>query len=66
MIDTSDSRELNHAVDLVLRSPELLTMTERARESVIHRTWEGVSSQLINHYFELIGAKAKRSGELVA
>lgn len=66
LIDTSDSRELNHAVDLVLRSPELLTMTERARESVIHRTWEGVSSQLINHYFELIGAKAKRSGELVA
>ncbi len=66
LIDTSDSRELNHAVDLVLRSPELLTMTKRARESVIHRTWEDVNSQLINHYFELISAKAKRSGELVA
>ena len=66
LIDTSDSRELNHAVDLVLRSPELLTMTKRARESVIHRTWESVNSQLISHYSELIGAKAKRSGELVA
>jgi phosphatidylinositol alpha 1,6-mannosyltransferase len=66
LIDTSDSRELNHAVDLVLRSPELLTMTKRARESVIHRTWEDVNSQLINHYFELMSTKAERSGELVA
>ncbi len=66
LIDTSDSKQLSHSVDLVLRSPELLAMTKRARESVIHRTWEGVNSQLINHYFELIGSKAKRSGELVA
>jgi phosphatidylinositol alpha 1,6-mannosyltransferase len=66
LIDTSNSQELNHAVNLVLRSPELLTMSKRARESVIHRTWESVNSQLISHYSELIGAKANRSGELVA
>jgi hypothetical protein len=41
-------------------------MSKRARESVIHRTWESVNSQLISHYSELIGAKANRSGELVA
>jgi phosphatidylinositol alpha 1,6-mannosyltransferase len=66
LIDTSDSRQLSHSVDLVLRSPELLAMTMRARESVIHRTWKDVNSQLIGHYFELMGTKDDRSGELVA
>ena len=54
LIDTSNSYSLNHSVNQILNSSEHLLTSERARESVIHRSWEVVNSQLISHYKELI------------
>jgi len=36
-------------------------MSERARESVIHRTWELVNSQLVSHYKELVLSQAQQN-----
>lgn len=66
LIDTSDSDSLNHAVNQILQLAEPALMGDRARESVIDRTWQLVNSQLIDHYRELIEDKAAQEREKVA
>jgi phosphatidylinositol alpha 1,6-mannosyltransferase len=66
LIDTSNSYSLNHSVNQILYSSEHRLMSERARGSVIHRTWESVNSQLIEHYRELSIANAEARSEQVA
>lgn len=66
LVDTSNSYSLNHSVNQILYSSEHRLMSERARGSVIHRTWESVNSQLIEHYRELSIAKAEARSEQVA
>ena len=66
LIDTSDSYSLNHAVNQILQLAEPAQMGNRARESVIDRTWPLVNNQLIEHYRELIQDKAVGEREKVA
>jgi phosphatidylinositol alpha 1,6-mannosyltransferase len=66
LVDTSNSYSLNHSVNQILYSSEHRLMSERARGSVIHRTWESVNSQLIEHYRELSIANAEARSEQVA
>lgn len=66
LVDTSNSYSLNHSVNQILYSSEHRLMSERARGSVIHRTWESVNSQLIEHYRELSVANAEARSEQVA
>jgi phosphatidylinositol alpha 1,6-mannosyltransferase len=66
LVDTSNSYSLNHSVNQILYSSEHRLMSERARGSVIHRTWDSVNSQLIEHYRELAIANAEARSEQVA
>jgi phosphatidylinositol alpha 1,6-mannosyltransferase len=66
LVDTSNSYSLNHSVNQILYSSEHRLMSERARGSVIHRTWESVNIQLIEHYRELSIANAEARSEQVA
>ena len=59
LIDTSNSYSLNHSVNQILNSSEHRLTSERARESVIHRSWEVVNSQLISHYQDLVLGQAQ-------
>ena len=59
LIDTSNSYSLNHSVNQILNSSEHLLTSERARESVIHRSWEVVNIQLISHYQDLVLGQAQ-------
>ena len=61
LIDTSNTYSLNHSVNQILHSSEHRLMSERARESVIHRTWELVNSQLVSHYKELVMSQAQQN-----
>jgi phosphatidylinositol alpha 1,6-mannosyltransferase len=66
LIDTSNSYSLNHSVNQILYSSEHRLMSERARGSVIHRRWELVNSQLIEHYKELADNNLAKQSERVA
>jgi phosphatidylinositol alpha 1,6-mannosyltransferase len=66
LIDTSNSYSLNHSVDQILKLSEPALMADRARNSVIDRTWEVVNNQLLNHYRELKNKQAMSEGEKVA
>jgi phosphatidylinositol alpha 1,6-mannosyltransferase len=66
LIDTSNSYSLNHSVDQILKLSEPALMADRARNSVIDRTWEVVNNQLLNHYRELKNKQALSEGEKVA
>ena len=66
LIDTSNTYSLNHSVNQILNSSEHRLMSERARESVIHRTWESVNTQLINHYREVSMTRKSMRNENVA
>ncbi len=66
LVDTSNSYSLNHSVNQILYSSEHRLMSERARGSVIHRTWELVNSQLIEHYKELALNNPAKQSERVA
>jgi phosphatidylinositol alpha 1,6-mannosyltransferase len=66
LIDTQNSHSLNHTLNLVLKISEPTLMSERARNSVIERTWDLVNAQLINHYRELKALNAKNESDLVA
>jgi glycosyltransferase involved in cell wall biosynthesis len=61
LIDTSNTYSLNHSVNQILHSSEHRLMSERARESVIHRTWELVNSQLVMHYKDLVLSQAQQN-----
>jgi len=66
LIDTSNSYSLNHSVDQILKLSEPALMADRARNSVIDRTWEVVNNQLLNHYRELKNNQALAESEKVA
>jgi phosphatidylinositol alpha 1,6-mannosyltransferase len=66
LIDTSNSYSLNHSVNQILYSSEHRLMSERARGSVIHRTWESVNSQLVEHYKQLAENNLAKQSERVA
>jgi phosphatidylinositol alpha 1,6-mannosyltransferase len=61
LIDTSNSYSLNHSVNQILNSSEHRLMSERARDSVIDRSWESVNSQLISHYQDLVMNQLKQN-----
>jgi phosphatidylinositol alpha 1,6-mannosyltransferase len=61
LIDTSNSYSLNHSVNQILNSSEHRLMSQRARESVVHRTWELVNSQLVSHYKDLALSQAQQN-----
>lgn len=64
LIDTSDPYELLAAVDRLLNSEDLNLMRVRARQSVIHRSWDYINGQLFNHYRDVI--RAQKRNERVA
>ena len=66
LIDTENRYLLNHSIDQILKLSEPALMADRARNSVIERTWEVVNTQLINHYRELKAINALRDNEKVA
>lgn len=66
LIDTENRYSLNHSIDQILKLSEPALMADRARNSVIERTWEVVNTQLINHYRELKAINAQRDNEKVA
>lgn len=61
LIDTSNSYSLNHSINQILYSSEHRLMSERARGSVIHRTWELVNSLLISHYMDIVESKTRQN-----
>jgi phosphatidylinositol alpha 1,6-mannosyltransferase len=61
LIDTSNSYSLNHSINQILHSAEHRLMSERARDSVIHRSWELVNSQLVSHYEDLVLRQTQQS-----
>jgi len=66
LIDTENRYSLNHSIDQILKLSEPALMADRARNSVIERTWEVVNTQLTNHYRELKAINALRDNEKVA
>ncbi len=66
LIDTENRYSLNHSIDQILKLSEPALMADRARNSVIERTWEVVNTQLINHYKELKAMNTLRESEKVA
>jgi phosphatidylinositol alpha 1,6-mannosyltransferase len=53
LLDTSNALDLIAAFELLSDARTRSLMGITARESVIHRTWERVNSELINHYRDL-------------
>jgi phosphatidylinositol alpha 1,6-mannosyltransferase len=53
LLDTSNSSDLIAAFELLIDARTRSLMGSTARESVAHRTWEKVNSQLIDHYRDL-------------
>jgi phosphatidylinositol alpha 1,6-mannosyltransferase len=53
LLDTSNSSDLIAAFELLIDARTRSLMSSTARESVTHRTWEKVNSQLIDHYRDL-------------
>lgn len=66
LIDTANPYSLNHAVNQIIQLSEPTLMGERARESVIQRSWQVVNAQLITHYRELVDQKLQEAGVKVA
>jgi phosphatidylinositol alpha 1,6-mannosyltransferase len=54
LIDTSEPFELLAAVDQLLASEDFEVMRTRARQSVLHRSWDYINSQLFNHYRDVM------------
>jgi phosphatidylinositol alpha 1,6-mannosyltransferase len=66
LIDTSNASDLVAAFELLSDSHTRSLMGITARESVIHRTWEKVNNELINHYRDLAATPAQELEENVA
>jgi phosphatidylinositol alpha 1,6-mannosyltransferase len=66
LLDTSNASDLIAAFELLSDAHTRLLMGITARESVMHRTWEKVNSELINHYRELSAVTADTHKENVA
>jgi phosphatidylinositol alpha 1,6-mannosyltransferase len=66
LIDTSNAHELSAAFELLTDARTRSLMGTTARESVIHRTWEKVNNELINHYRDLSDGATDNRKENVA
>lgn len=66
LIDTANPYSLNHSVNQIIQLSEPALMGQRARESVIERSWKSVNDQLITHYQELVDQKLQEAGVKVA
>lgn len=66
LIDTANPYSLNHSVNQIIQLSEPALMGQRARESVIERSWKLVNAQLITHYQELVDQKLQEAGVKVA
>lgn len=66
LLDTSNASDLVAAFELLTDTHTRSLMGITARESVIHRTWEKVNNELINHYREISARPAQAIKEYVA
>ena len=66
LLDTSNSSDLIAAFELLTDSNTRALMGVAARQSVLHRTWEKVNNQLIDHYRKLSSAHSTSHTEAVA
>ena len=66
LLDTSNASDLIAAFELLTDSNTRSLMGVASRDSVIHRTWEKVNSQLIDHYRELSAVASNSREENVA
>jgi phosphatidylinositol alpha 1,6-mannosyltransferase len=66
LLDTSNASDLVAAFELLSDARTRSLMGITARESVIHRTWEKVNNELINHYRDLSARPALALKENVA
>ena len=66
LIDTSKASDLIAAFELLSDARTRSLMGITARESVTHRTWEKVNTELINHYRELSATPTQVREENVA
>jgi phosphatidylinositol alpha 1,6-mannosyltransferase len=66
LLDTSHASDLVAAFELLSDARTRSLMGITARESVIHRTWEKVNNELINHYRDLSARPALALKENVA
>jgi len=66
LLDTTNSSDLIAAFELLTDSNTRALMGVAARQSVLHRTWEKVNNQLIDHYRELASAHSTSHTEAVA
>jgi len=66
LLDTSNSSDLIAAFELLIDARTRSLMGSTARESVAHRTWEKVNSQLIDHYRDLSAVASITREENVA
>ena len=66
LLDTSNASDLIAAFELLSDAHTRSLMGITARESVIHRTWERVNNELINHYRELSARPVQALKEYVA
>lgn len=66
LLDTSNASDLIAAFELLSDAHTRSLMGITARESVIHRTWEKVNNELINHYRDLSARPALILKENVA
>jgi len=66
LLDTSNASDLIAAFELLSDARTRSLMGTTARESVIHRTWERVNNELIDHYRDLSAIEAGTRKENVA
>jgi len=66
LLDTSNASDLIAAFELLSDARTRSLMGTTARESVIHRTWERVNNELIDHYRDLSAIEADTRKENVA
>ena len=66
LLDTSNASDLIAAFELLSDARTRSLMGSTARESVIHRTWESVNNELIDHYRELSAVATIAQKENVA
>jgi phosphatidylinositol alpha 1,6-mannosyltransferase len=66
LLDTSNASDVIAAFELLSDARTRSLMGSTARESVIHRTWESVNNELIDHYRELSAVATIAQKENVA
>jgi phosphatidylinositol alpha 1,6-mannosyltransferase len=66
LLDTSIASDLIAAFELLSDARTRSLMGSTARESVIHRTWESVNNELIDHYRDLSAVATHAQKENVA